>query len=262
MGRARAIRGVVGATVTVTGGKSPKRVGHIKHVLFAPDACRVVGFEVERPDIAMMVERKPLYLALDAAQLSDREVEVSSAAKKAWGASAAKRLGIDWATTVIWQGMPVLSAKGEELGAVRDGLFNPETGVLEALGLSGGLVADSAVGVRDVPASMVKGFDGQAVRVTDEAVRIALSGGAAKAAGTTAAAATVMAGQVADAAVEGAGELLEGAGRVAGAAAAYGAKAARKAAGSELGKKSMGWLKALRDEVVDAMGDPEDDEKR
>jgi uncharacterized protein YrrD len=246
--------------VTVTGGKSPRRIGHIKHVLFAPGTCTVAGFEVERPDLAMMVERKPLYLALDAAQFLDGEVEVSSAAKQAWGASAARRLGIDWASTVIWQGMPVVSEAGEELGAVRDGLFDPKTGALQALGLSGGLVADSAVGVRDVPANMVKGFDGQAVRVSDDAAEIALSGGAAKAAGTTAAAASVMAGQVADAAVEGAGELLEGAGRVAGAAAAYGAKAARKAAGTELGKKSIGWLKSLRDEVVDAMGDPEDDE--
>lgn len=260
MARARAIKEVVGSSVTVVGGKKPRAIGHVKHVLFAAEGVRVVGFEVERPDLAMMVVRAPLYLALDSVEFGEHEVEVPASARKAWGSAAAKRLGIDWDTTVIWQHMPAASDGGADLGTVRDGLFDPETGELEALGLTGGMVADSALGVRDVAAGLVVGFDGTAVRLKEEAAQVQLSGGAAKAAGTTAAAATIMGGQIADAAADGASELIEGAGRVAGKAVAYGSGAARKAAKSPAGKKAVGWLRALRDEVVDAMGPPEDDD--
>ncbi|TLM93657.1 MAG: hypothetical protein FDZ75_05630, partial [Actinobacteria bacterium] len=110
------IREVVGQSVTVVGGKKPRRLGIVHHVLFAPEGVAVVGFEVERPDLAMMIELKPLFLALDRVTLAEGGIEVANNAKSAWGSSAARRLGIDWDKTVVWQGMPALSESGDDLG--------------------------------------------------------------------------------------------------------------------------------------------------
>ena len=127
--------------------------------------------------------------------------------RDAWGGRAAKRLGIDWDTTVIWRDMPVRTESGETLGRLADAAFDAETGAIGAVRLSGGAVADSAIGVRDVEAGLVRGFDGEAIVVSDKAVEVDLSGGVADSAGKTAAAARCMAGEVASAARDGAVEL-------------------------------------------------------
>ena len=50
-----------------------RRVGTVGYVLFHPTELRVVGFAVERSDIAMMVARKDRYIALDRVALVDGE---------------------------------------------------------------------------------------------------------------------------------------------------------------------------------------------
>lgn len=219
-----------------------KRIGKVVDVLFAPQSTTVAGFVVQRPRLLYMLDRKDRFLALDSIAIdrAEREFTVSDT-RTAFDGVAAKRLGLSWDDTVIWSGMPVRTKSGGKLGAVRDGLFDEKTGELVGLGLTGGVTADLAVGVRDIAAARVIEFDGEAVVVTDEVAQIETTGGAAAAAGKGAAVAAKTAGDAAKT------------------AAMYGKAAAKVAADSEAGKKAMGWLKAIKDEVVDAMGDPDDD---
>lgn len=247
------------------------KVGRIADVVFAPDGMRVVGFVVERSDIAFMVRRKDLMLALDRAKMTDDGVQVDGSA--AWGSAAGKRLGIDWDKSVVWRGMPVHTEAGVQLGLVRDAVFDPASGELNALGLTTGATADLAVGVRDLPARMVKGFDGEGVIVTDEALSVEVDGGASASAGRATAVAVDAAGRVAAVASARAGKAAaaaaptvdaaaRAAGEVAGKAAVYTKSAAQVVAKSDAGKKTMGWFRALKDEVVDAMGDPDEEDTR
>lgn len=253
----RSFKEVDGLPVIAPGRKKPKRIGWVKHVLVASDGLHVVGLQVDRPDIALMIDRRARFLALDRVRITSAKVVVADE-RDAWDGRAAKRLGIDWDTTVIWKDMPVRTESGEVLGRLADAAFEADTGVIGAVRLSGGAVADSAIGVRDLEKGLVRGFDGEAIVVSDQALEVNLSGGAADTAGKTAAAATVMAGEVASAAVDGAVELATSAAKGAKTAAAYGKSAAKVAAQSETGKKAIGWLKAIRNEVADAMKDEDE----
>jgi uncharacterized protein YrrD len=224
-----------------------KTVGRVSDVLFAPQGSRVVGFVVMRPRFLLLLDRSDRHLALDSVTFDPKRLAVTSR-REAWDRKAARRLGCSWSETVIWVGMPARTRRGTSMGRVRDGLFDESTGELSALGLTGGVTADVAVGVRDVSAGLVVGFDGEHVVLDDAVEDLETSGGAAAAAGRTAAIA------------QKAGE--EAVDRVASAAkraAAYGVSAARVAAGSTTGRKAASWLKAIKDEVVDAMGDPDDE---
>jgi sporulation protein YlmC with PRC-barrel domain len=234
-----------------------RKVGAVGYVLFHPTELRVVGLAVERSDLALMIERKDRYVALDRVTLVDGEIHTHG--KSVWDGAAAKRLGFSWDDTIAWSGMPVLTESGTELGTVRDAVFAEETGALNALGLSEGTTRDVAIGVRDLPARMVRGFDGEAVVVSDEATRLEVDGGAAAAAGKATAVAKVKTEVALDVATEKIDDAAVAAGEAAGKAVAYARVTAKKAAQSESGKKAMGWFKALKDEVVDAMGDPDDE---
>lgn len=227
-----------------------RRIGRVGDALVHPDRPEVVGFSVERPRLLMVWDRDDRYLGRDSFAVDDDRLVVS--ARDAWDGAAAKRFGVTWARTVVWYGMPVRTRGGERLGVVRDALFDEQSGAIQAVGLTGGLTADVALGVRDIPARLIIGFDGEAVVVDDEAAVLETEGGVAKAAGRGAAVAKAQASEAAKVA----GAAASAAAKT---AAKYGASAARTAAKSETGKKAVGWLKALRDEVVDAMGDPDDE---
>lgn len=224
-----------------------RRIGRIGDALVHPDRNEVVGFSVQRPRILFILDRSDRYVARDRIERRGEVVAVARS-RDSWDGAAAKRLGLSWDRTVVWYGMPVRTRSGERLGQVRDALFDEASGAIEAIGLTGGLTADAALGVRDIPARLVIGFDRDAVVVEDEAAVVETTGGAAEAAGRTAAVVKTQAGEAAKAA-----------GEAARTAAKYGVAAAKAAASSETGKKAVGWLKALRDEVADAMGDPDDD---
>ena len=223
-----------------------KRAGRLVDVLFHPSEPRVVGFTVERPDFLMMIRRSDRFVALDRTEILDDRVVVDGS--DAWGRAAAKRLDIFWERSVVWLGMPVRTESGTALGRVRDASFAEEDGRLESLGLTEGLTADTALGTRDFSASMVRGFEGDAVVVSDEVLAIATDGGAAAAAGKGAAAAKVGAEQAAAAA-----------GKAAAVAAAYGKSAVKSAAKNPTTRKAYGFLKTMADKVVDAARLPEDD---
>jgi uncharacterized protein YrrD len=224
-----------------------KRVGRLVDVLFHPSEPRVVGFTVERPDFMLMIRRGDRFVALDRTEILDDRVVVDGA--DAWGRSAAKRLDIFWERTVVWLGMPVRTESGEALGRVRDASFASDDGHLESLGLTEGATADAALGTRDFSASLVRGFEGDAVVVSDEVLSLDTDGGAAAAAGKGAAQVKVGAEQAAIAA-----------GKAAAVASAYGKSAVKAAAKNPTTKKALGFLKTMTDKVVDAARLPEDDE--
>jgi sporulation protein YlmC with PRC-barrel domain len=214
-----------------------KTIGRVSDVLFAPGQSRVVGFVVARPRLLMLFDRKDRYLALDRVEVRDAALHVSGD-RDSWDRAAASRLGFSWDDSVVWSGMPVRTEGGIQLGSVRDGLFDPADGRLAALGLTSGMTADAAVGVRDVPVSLVRGFDGEAVLLSDEAAVIETSGGAAAAAGRSAAVAKDTAGKAAKT------------------AAVYGKAAAKAVSKSGATKKAMGWLRSVSDEFKEGMNEP------
>lgn len=227
-----------------------RRRGRVVEVLFHPDEPRVVGLLVRRPRLLWLLDRPDLHLALDRVDPVDGDfvLRAGREAAGAWDAAAARRLNLDWERSVIWRGMPVRTTSGTQLGRVRDAAFDPATGRLSALGLTGGMATDAVVGVRDFSAKLVQGFDGAAVVVSDEALGVETDGGAAAAAGKASAVVAHKAGGVAEQAV-----------KVAATATVYGAQAVKAAARSKAGRKAKGWLKSIKDDVVNAMGDPDDE---
>jgi uncharacterized protein YrrD len=222
-----------------------RRLGIVDDVVFAPDSLTALGFEVEPRAFLFLFRRKRRMLAFDAVEYGrtdeGREVLHVRDSKSAWGSRAARRLGVDWEQTVIWLGMPVKTESGEDLGTVRDALIDVDSGELAALGISGGVVKDMAAGVRDIDASEVRGFDGTFVRVADSVAELELSGGAAAGAGRATAKATKVARDAGGAAVR------------------VGKAAATKAEKHPAGRKAVGWLRSIGNEVRDAMGDPDED---
>lgn len=220
--------------------KKRKRIGKVSHVLFHSSEPRAIGFEIRRPRIAYLWDRKDIFVAMDRVEIGDDEISIPDK-RAATGSAAAKRLGVAWDDSVIWRGMPVLTESGTELGTVRDVVFELETGVVDRVEITTGLAADAALGRREVKLADIVRFDGEVVRVKDSATKD-FSGGAAAVAGRTTAVAT-------DAAT-----------RAAKTAAVYGKAAARMARDSEAGKKAIGWLKRAKDATIDAMQAPEDEE--
>jgi uncharacterized protein YrrD len=227
-------------------------LGKVIEVLFASGESRVIGYQVERPRVGgLFAIRDDSLVARDRVTFDGETFVLADKSRDAWGKSAAKRLGIDWDQTVVWLGMPVRTESGSPLGTVRDGLFDTESGELLGIGLSGGMTADVAIGTRDVPARLVRTFDGEAIVVADEVEQVATDGGVAVAAGRGAAVAKQAGGELGKQAIE-----------AAAAATVYGTAAVKAAARSKTGKKALGWLKSIKDEVVDAMGDPEEDKPK
>lgn len=225
-----------------------KRVGKVVDVIFRPDKPVAIGFVVARPDVLLIFRRKDLILALDRATVLADKVVVDG--KAAWGAAAAKRLGVSWDSAVIWRGMPVRTANGKALGYVRDAVIDENDGSVNGLGLTSGIAADVAVGTVDMPARLIKGWDGSAIVVEEEAKRIESDGGVAAVAGRATAVAQDRASKAAGVAAKGAKT-----------AAAYTKSAVKVAARSDTAKRVGGFLKSMKDQIVDAAGVPDDDDK-
>jgi uncharacterized protein YrrD len=224
-----------------------KKIGKVVDVVFHPEKPLAVGYLVARPDILFLYRRKDLLAAFDRSTVLADKIVVDG--KAAWGKPAAKRLGIDWDKAVIWRGMKVRSEDGNSLGYVRDAVIDEDDGRLNGLGLTSGIAADVAVGTVDIPAKLVKGWDGSAIVVREEVRAITSDGGAAAVAGRATAVAQDRAEKATTAAVQGAKT-----------AAAYTKSAARVAAKSQTAKKVGGFLRSIGREIKEAAGPPTDDD--
>lgn len=187
------LRGLAGAQVHDAKGG---RLGFVSHVLCDPEKAVVVGFEVQPPNVAYVVSRKPRYYALEGARISGDVIEFDE--PKRWSNERAeKALGFEWERTVIWTGMSIASTTGEEIGYVRDAVFDPQSGAIERIQVTDGLSSDLAVGTREMDGGDVERFDGSKILVAPHVADAEFSGGVAKAAGTGAAVAKVVVGDAA-----------------------------------------------------------------
>lgn len=67
-------------------------------------------------------------------------------------------MGVNWDDCVLWVGLPVITQDGTQFGMVGDIVFDRTTGAIEHLEVNAGATANALLGVREIPASMIKGF--------------------------------------------------------------------------------------------------------
>lgn len=134
-----------------------KKMGRVRACVFHPSDKRCVGFIVKRPDLALMFHRKDLFVAYNGYDVVDGNIVVRDD-PAATDKGACKALGINWDDCVLWVGLPVMCQDGTSFGIVGSVLFDAETGVIDSLMVSQGATANTLLGVRRVPLSMMRGF--------------------------------------------------------------------------------------------------------
>lgn len=158
--------------------RAPKKVGKIHYPVFTPEGTRVVGFMLRLPDIAGMVKQPDRFIAYDAIGVSG-DVMVAKDDRAAFDNAAAKRLGINLDACLIWTGMDVRTVSGKPVGFCSDADFNPKTGSVTSFILTEGGASNALVGHREMPTSMLRGYRDGAMIVSDAALDLEFSGGAA-----------------------------------------------------------------------------------
>lgn len=181
---------------------SGKRLGHVEAVLYDASKPRVVGFQVERPPIFGVFDRRPQYVLRSQVSPEGSEQLRLAGQRLPNDESGERSLGYSWEESVIWRSMPVRSKSGEPVGVVQDAIFDAESGDVRTLVISTGIVGDVALGKLEVPGELVQGFSKDAVIVLPGYNEIRAGGGAAKAMASGAAAAKVRGGQVAEGALK------------------------------------------------------------
>ena len=145
--------------VRVVGGKSgSKRIGKVRRFVFHPTSKRCVGFIVKRPDLALMFHRSDLFIPVDGFEIEDGRVAIFHGEKDMEGKRAIARLGLDWDACTMWEGMPILTESGEELGTVGDIVFAHGTGKVISITANQGATAKTLLGQKVIPAKLIRGF--------------------------------------------------------------------------------------------------------
>ena len=158
------------------------KLGKVHNVVFSPDGRRVVGALVSRPDIAGMVKRDDVFVALSALEPRDKSV-IMTGGEDDVDEKAIKRLGVDWDTCLIWEGMDAKTVSGRELGFIADAEFDSETGDVRIFLVGDGNVAKAIVGQLEIPADMLVGYRDGWMIVDADAAKLELNGGVAAKAG-------------------------------------------------------------------------------
>ena len=158
--------------------RDPKKLGKIHYPVFTPDGARVVGFMVSLPDVAGMIQKDDCFVSLDAFNSLHDDL-VAPNDKQYYDYDAAKRLGIDLDTCIIFTGMDVVTKSGEGLGYCSDAEFDEKTGEVTNFILTEGNASTALIGNRELPASYLLGYRDGKVIVKDEAAHLEFSGGAA-----------------------------------------------------------------------------------
>lgn len=190
-------------------GEKNKVMGKVHCLVFHPTKRSCVGFLVKRPDVALMFHRKDCFVAIDGFSVRDDGVYLREGDDFA-GQAACRRLGLDLDSCVIWQGMPVLTENGSEIGIVDDVLVDASNGRVEGIVPGRGATAKALLGTSTIPRELISGFrvgvgdqlnitavegDGEydvcgAIVVSNKALTLESEGGFAEKAGKTAAVAT------------------------------------------------------------------------
>ena len=158
--------------------RDPRKMGKIHYPVFTPDGDRVVGFMVSLPDIAGMIKQDDSFVSLDAFDSLEGDLVVPNESEY-YDRAAAKRLGIDLDSCIIFTGMDVLTKSGEKMGYCSDAEFDEKTGAVKSFILTEGSASTALIGNRELPASYLLGYRNGNVIVKDEAAQLEFSGGAA-----------------------------------------------------------------------------------
>ena len=121
------------------------RLGKVHMAVFSPGGSRLVGFTVKQPDVAGMVRRPDLFVALDSWRPTEGGLLVTNG-KDSYDERARSRLGIDWDRCIMWTGMDARTVSGRALGYVSDVEFDSQTGSVSSFLVGDGSVAQSLVG--------------------------------------------------------------------------------------------------------------------
>lgn len=184
-------------------GADGRELGRVTAVLFHAADPRVVGVQIDPGAVLGVIDRRPAFALLTDLGITDDGMAFTLDDMRLPKNSAGERvLGFSWDDSVIWHRMPVHSADGAEVGAVRDAEFDPATGDVTVLHITAGAVGDAAVGRMQIPAELVRGFDGEAVVVLPGYAEIPTTGGAAKAMAAGVTAVKTRGGAVAEGALE------------------------------------------------------------
>lgn len=159
-----------------------RKIGKIYKTVFDPSGLRVVGFIVKRPDLLWMIKRADKFLALDSIEATDGVISPCKGLDS-WDDRAIKRMDVNYDTCIIWEGMPVSTSDGEDLGHVDDISFDEDTGAVESLFLDDGGTARVLVGSVEIPRDLMVGYKDGQLLVKPEAAKCGLTGGLAARAG-------------------------------------------------------------------------------
>lgn len=158
--------------------KDLKRLGKVHLPVFTPDGRTVVGFMVKLPDIAGMIKQEDRFVALDAIDVREGQLVVADA-RESYDTPAAKRLGVDLDSCIIWTGMDVVTKTGKKLGYCSDVTCHPRTGAVQEFYITPGAASSALIGHIAMPVDMMIGYRRGAMVVAEEAASLEFSGGAA-----------------------------------------------------------------------------------
>jgi uncharacterized protein YrrD len=235
--------------VRVTGGRSgARRIGKILRAVFRPDDYALVGYLVARPDILFMFKRRDRFLAWDAFRVVDGRV-VATVDRDSWDAPACKRLGIDWDTCLILEGMPLVTSGGEKVGVVDGVEYHERSGKAVTLQVTDGIAAKALVGTSKIPIELIIGYrDGRLV-AKRAASDVKAEGGLAEKAGEQ----TAIATQAIKEKTESARKAVSSAGKKAGKVADQALTTGSRALGKQL-RRTKGMFSGFMDEYKKGRG--------
>jgi len=166
------------------------KLGKVHMAVFTPDGRRVVGLLVKRPDVAGMVKREDVFLAVDSYASVEKGIRVTRG-DDAFDDAARQRLHVNWDACILWAGMDAKTSDGKELGYVNDAEYEEKTGKVTKFLIGDGGMARAIVGSIEIPPSMLISYSKGCMIVSPEAATLALNGGIAAKAGEASAKAKV-----------------------------------------------------------------------
>jgi sporulation protein YlmC with PRC-barrel domain len=195
-----------------------------------------------------MFKRRDRFLAWDAFKIVDGRV-VATVDRDSWDEPACKRLGIDWDTCLILEGMPLITSGGEKVGVVDGVEYDERSGKATALQVTDGVAAKTLIGVSKIPMELVIGYrDGKLV-AKRAASDVKAEGGLAEKAGEQAAIAT----QTIKEKTESARRVASSAGKKAGKVADQALDVGSRALGKQL-RRTKGMFTGFMDEYKKGRG--------
>lgn len=158
--------------------RDPHKLGRLHSAVFSPDGRRVVGFMLSLPDIAGMIKQDDRFVAFDSFKVYQDVITVQDS-RESYDETAAKRLGVDLDSCIIWTGMDVVTESGQNVGYCADADFSLKTGLVSTFILNEGGASNALVGHREVPVKDLVGYRDGAMVVRNEVADFEFSGGAA-----------------------------------------------------------------------------------